>query len=883
MSTRGSDWGKWDLQVQPIKQEWLCNIRANPGKVVAATTEFIHQAVRAGIRLVAVTDHNCGIAVDVAIAVVQREELPLVVLSGVEIDAPGGYQVLVIMNPEYLTKTRQESWGRAIEHFLNHTCGISSPVTNSDGCAEPINRDIHEVLHRVCIEDMGVPILAHVHGDKGLFKKATASIRQKFFSNQMEGKYYFALDHKSNEQVAATIQTLSGWGVDPRKFALVKTSDAHQASDVGSVYTWVKADRTYEGLKQIIYDPASRISQQSQEPARPTNAISSVTFNVPEHAVLRVRHKDGKDTQERFCFAGVSATFELSPFFNCFIGGRGSGKSTVLNFLGQHATDPSSSQAFWKRIQPSFDTKDRMLFSFAGVETFEYIGQSEVESFATNKAAFTNAIYERANILSDDALQKCDGALSRALGKLGGFRDMVAEIDRLNAGHETKSREKRTLEGSIRITQSDEYLAIVETIQNKTNDKQRLESWRAGVTDLREAIASLERIPDFESADADVKAQLATDETDVARVYVEAFMEAHRNIDAATKILDARNFEVLEQLEEAIGKEIAENEGQLSALLAEAGLSQENILQIKSAPQKLVRIGDELTKLRKRIDEREAELARYDQVLAEIEQCKAEYETAINGAIAPLVEVLDEQARENQKKDIRNIGLNYFFDSEGAWHDIASDVHREFGRQYGDGERGDFVRGYILEHRDVFSSDHNAIKDLLGREERTAGYVKFLRDAFSTGSAFQIFRTIRDGRLNDVSKYKRIQVLYDARDIERASFGQKCTAVMVILLLFGNYPLIIDEPEAHLDSSLIANYLVPLIKRKKSSRQLVFSTHNANFVVNGDAEKIFILKNETGTTEILEATIEDLARREELLKLEGGREAFRKRGEKLHI
>ena len=106
---------------------------------------------------------------------------------------------------------------------------------------------------------------------------------------------------------------------------------------------------------------------------------------------------------------------------------------------------------------------------------------------------------------------------------------------------------------------------------------------------------------------------------------------------------------------------------------------------------------------------------------------------------------------------------------------------------------------------------------------------------------------------------------------------------MVILLLFGNYPLIIDEPEAHLDSSLIANYLVPLIKRTKNNRQIIFATHNANFVINGDSEKIFILENETGITEVIETTIENLGNRSELLKLEGGSEAFRKRGEKLHI
>ncbi|MDO8663692.1 MAG: AAA family ATPase, partial [Candidatus Wildermuthbacteria bacterium] len=255
----------------------------------------------------------------------------------------------------------------------------------------------------------------------------------------------------------------------------------------------------------------------------------------------------------------------------------------------------------------------------------------------------------------------------------------------------------------------------------------------------------------------------------------------------------------------------------------------------------------------------------------------------INSSIKPLATTLEDQAKENKKKDIKNIGLSYFLDKEQAWKDIADDFYAYFAKDHKDGERPDLLKNFIVDNKEIFSQDQEKIKAFLLKEGKKVGYMKFLKDVFSDTSNFQVFQTIRDSHLNDVSKYKRIQVLYDGKDIERASFGQKCTAVMVILLLFGNYPLVIDEPEAHLDSSLIANYLVPLIKRTKINRQIIFATHNANFVVNGDAEKIFILKNDTGSTEVVETTIENLENRDELLKLEGGREAFRKRGEKLHI
>ena len=111
----------------------------------------------------------------------------------------------------------------------------------------------------------------------------------------------------------------------------------------------------------------------------------------------------------------------------------------------------------------------------------------------------------------------------------------------------------------------------------------------------------------------------------------------------------------------------------------------------------------------------------------------------------------------------------------------------------------------------------------------------------------------------------------------------RCTAAIVILLSLGNNPIIIDEPEAHLDSSLIANYLVELIKEKKQQRQIIFSTHNANFVLNGDAELVMKLENNDGRTTITAFSIEDLEHRDDLLKLEGGKEAFKKREQKYNL
>ncbi|MET4631873.1 ABC-type cobalamin/Fe3+-siderophores transport system ATPase subunit [Bradyrhizobium sp. I1.8.5] len=54
--------------------------------------------------------------------------------------------------------------------------------------------------------------------------------------------------------------------------------------------------------------------------------------------------------------------------------------------------------------------------------------------------------------------------------------------------------------------------------------------------------------------------------------------------------------------------------------------------------------------------------------------------------------------------------------------------------------------------------------------------------------------------------------------------------------------LIIDQPEDDLDNHVIMR-IVELLRTSKATRQLIFTTHNANIVVNGDADKIIALKS----------------------------------------
>jgi len=74
--------------------------------------------------------------------------------------------------------------------------------------------------------------------------------------------------------------------------------------------------------------------------------------------------------------------------------------------------------------------------------------------------------------------------------------------------------------------------------------------------------------------------------------------------------------------------------------------------------------------------------------------------------------------------------------------------------------------------------------------------------------------------------------------LEDLSKGQKATAVLLLLLLESDVPLIVDQPEDDLDNRFITEGIVPKMREEKRRRQFVFATHNANIPVLGDAELI---------------------------------------------
>lgn len=139
----------------------------------------------------------------------------------------------------------------------------------------------------------------------------------------------------------------------------------------------------------------------------------------------------------------------------------------------------------------------------------------------------------------------------------------------------------------------------------------------------------------------------------------------------------------------------------------------------------------------------------------------------------------------------------------------------------------------------------------------------------------------------------RYGIQYDGVDIEQLSPG---TRGIVLLLLYlsidqsDDRPLIIDQPEENLDPKSVFDELVGRFREARGRRQVIIVTHNANLVVNTDADQVIVAgagphrSGDLPEITYLGGGLEDPEIRREVCEiLEGGQEAFTERAKRLRV
>ncbi|WP_120909085.1 TrlF family AAA-like ATPase [Helicobacter pylori] len=640
---------------------------------------------------------------------------------------------------------------------------------------------------------------------------------------------------------------------------LLQSSDAHEEGSVGEKYTWIKAEKTFEGLKQIIYEPETRVSIDEEKPQDPLYKIDCVGLNFDK--AVKITNEKG-DTP--FCYAGFNETLFFSPNFTCVIGGRGSGKSTLLQLIASAIKNNSFVKGLkhetiqkYIEIQPDIDIMDSV----------EYLAQNEVEEFATNVSKFTEAIFNRIDSKLSGKLKELEKQITKGIEK---FDDQIAHW-------QEKNKLEEQLKESEKIRKK--YQSIVDAFTDKDylDKKAKLQAKYQSLIDLKQSkegfwtfIKELKRVVNFESKE-NMEEKNSCDKVynQLKQDICKKLEEIDADIENGHFKSDEENIEKLESEHQTLLQEIGE-------FLKEKGVSDESIGDIRNANYHLANIKMDINGLEHEIKEIANKIEGFS--YGDIDKNIEEFKDQINEKLSKINSAFEEISKNY--KEVKPITIEYRL-NEDIFEEVFEDFDKLVDKGFNAQRHQSKIKEYLkeIELKNVTGMQHaEFIEELYNSiDNKKAAFYETLKDIFDREIHFQIYRILILKHLRNVEKYKIFKVRYDKRALNETSFGQKCTAVLVVLLSLGNNPIIIDEPEVHLDSTLIANYLVTLIKKQKQKRQIIFATHNANFVLNADAELIIQLKNENNKIVAQSFMIESDAYKEDLLKLEGGEKAFKDR------
>ncbi len=336
---KGSEWRKWDLQVQTrldagysclgtstLSRDKIDILKTKTGLTeieITSQERAISQEKYAklfvsylsnftDISVVAVTDHNTGKELDSLLQEAEKTGGELVILPGVEISSTQGIHILCLFDPQ---KKWKDTWANSIAHFLTEL-GISGTGFNAQNQPLSSNKNSQQILE-LTEKKGGLCIFAHIETENGLFKSSATANGGTAHIDIYTHRLCQIVQLPQTASVSVGTNNIIE-GKDPqyhnKRVTKIKCSDSRKLSDIGTCFTWVKADPTFEGLKQIIYEPDERVRVQGHDPYEDRSKINFSLIKL-----------SGSTSY-------ILPDFELplNRELIAIIGGRGSGKSALL-------------------------------------------------------------------------------------------------------------------------------------------------------------------------------------------------------------------------------------------------------------------------------------------------------------------------------------------------------------------------------------------------------------------------------------------------------------------------------------------------------------------------------------------------------------------------
>jgi len=893
--------------------------------------EYLTKAKESGINAIAITDHHDVVFAKIIRKVAQKKNREFIealqsdkcitVFPGMELTLSNpACQCLIIFDADFPDNDLD-----SVVNFLGLNPNNEYDKSHAQVCriSEEINQNL-EKLHKR-LNELGYCkgryiILPNVNKN-GQFTILRQGFNEHYSKMPCVGGYV----DKEISTDAGYLNKLSGGdhNYGNKAIGVVSTSD-NRCQDgrlFGQFSTWVKwGEPTAEALRQACLARESRLSQGRPE--------------IPQTFISRLELTNSK-------FLG-SCVVELNNQYNALIGGRGTGKSTILEYLRWGLCDQTyllddietksdlekKRQNLIEKTLIPYDGEIRITFSVNGIihmvkrnsitkeiqlkigdGNFEQVKEEQIRAILPIqgysqkqlssvgvrteelKRFIQQPIFDHLGNLSFQLLdnaKKTRSAYSNYLRK----KDMQKERDQLDLQIRSLKDQVSNLRASLKgISETDQkIIANKQPYDNEQNLINQAKSDFHTISDrVSELIKSLTKYPEpFDLAQSLINTPLFES---INNERIEVFTKIK---DVALQLQSLCNEENQQKLTDLIlewEKRKTEFQMQYEAAKSNATSNQSQL--------------DEIQKVEKRLQELSTDVTTRTSALKDIGNPEDEFSKLRNEWFKihqHKLNLLAEQAQNLTALSKGCIIAKYSsnLDTLRIKEQITLTLQ---GSRLRD-EKLQTICDYIINSENSLATWNKVLDELKALAElKITNESTFEMPStpilaacgFTNNNIEKMVSVLNPEKWMELAllvmeftpdfKYSTNSLMGDTIPFTDASAGQQATALLTVLLNQRGNPLVIDQPEDDIDNRAIREIINNIWDAKKR-RQLIFTSHNANIVVNGDAELVICCDyletgNQTrGQIKAQGAIDSKIIKNEITSVMEGGEKAFRLRKDK---
>ena len=901
----GARWVKADLHIHTIddlpgnRAKMPSGISGEPqvaSSIKAYARRFLQCAVMNGVRVLGVTPHSPRVGpAQEASAVwqvveewnsgVDDDEVPFrekiyAVFPGFEPslkDGKSGLHLMFLFDPE-IGRTDYLKVFDLVMGGVSPWSGAQLKMSNKS--AEEAFKDLREFQSRECPQTQDgsfqwsyIVLAPHIDDDKGLLGAQKAQILQLFQHDEVAGLELG--DHKLPDDTIKNRQWLRE-GMAAYRQTFLHGSDAYSVEEIGKRHTWVKlASPRIEALRQafIASDSRVRIGYYREVNGDLKEIPNPLDVTMNQRPWLKSVKVSGKAS---FFGAGdedeQGSHFDFSPDLTCVIGGSMTGKSTLLDGLRVHVAALLPQD---ERVREQVEERGKHRFLGGSAEVVldcpgkdptaapheqwpaVFYTQTELQRLAQNTEAVEDILARLDASETQDIMERkkrlgeLDKELTRAARRLAKLGDDLADAE------QAFQRSQRATEELAAFSD-----AGVENLNRVSSDLSRWRDSAKAATELASEVDSLlESLSVADILDIDDDLAGVLDAAGVIEGEVDfqtRWDRVRRSLRSAKDELGAANA-VIKSITDAL--EVHEDivRVQVDRDLAARGLDGARINQLQELTAQASLLESYKAHLNELIDallsaERAFEALRQGRRdLVEQQRC------AFDRVIESVHSQFDGRIEARRLNEGRKATLDRFLrelNQRGItrwWNDLTD-------------EQRPTPDGLLV------ALDADQLEDF--------GMSSAVQKTFIEQFTLSKQRELSAIRCCDhyVLEFKMDDGSY--RPLQDLSGGQQVNLLLSLLLETNDErPLVIDQPEDELDNRFLFETMLPALKRLKGRRQIIVATHNANIVVNGDADQVIQLEATADSGHIAcSGAIEEPAVRDAIVQtVDGGDEAFRLR------